>query len=134
MGTWSLYEVDVDYSWIVVFEFKYDTDGGDTDQVQYLNVVPGDRIVPTQYNQVILHLDKSSDCQICLKWVLTNISIHGGFKLNKLLFNPTRGSLWNASQVAGGGAFNASPPIENSLEAILTQFFLHNFDWGTKIT
>ena len=37
-------------------------------------------------------------------------------------FNPTRGSLWNASQVAGGGQILPAP-IKTSLEAILTQFF-----------
>ena len=41
------------------------------------------------------------------------------------LFNPTRNSIGNASRVAG------APPIKTSLEAILTQVFYHNLDWGT---
>ena len=44
-------------------------------------------------------------------------------------FNPTRGSLWNASRVAGGGQILPAP-IKTSLEAILTQIFHITWIWN----
>jgi len=46
--------------------------------------------------------------------------------------NPTRGSLWNASQVAGGA--DSARPYKNHFRGHFDPIFRHNFDWGTKIT
>ena len=65
-----------------------------------------------------------------------NVPFHckkkNAFLFKHSYFNPTRGSLWNASQMAGG-AFNACP-FKNQFKSHFNPNFSHNLNWGTKIT
>ena len=72
-------------------------------------------------------MDTISSCTIRVnKTILVTNS-----KIAILSINPTRGSIWNASRVAGG-AFEAPPPYKNQFIGHFDPIFYITFIGGQK--